>query len=216
MGAGIPADPRVLTSLQNRLPDALCLSGLALLGYCAFLWAGAVQFDREQGRRLDELRQRRVVQASAAPAVTSPAATAPVVAAPVEAPVKGLIGRITIPRLALSAIVVEGVGSAALRRAVGHVPRSALPGEEGNVVIAGHRDTHFRSLAGLLRGDLIDVATVDGDFRYQVVSMTIVSPSHVEVMDPGEGESLTLITCYPFHFIGPAPDRFVVRAKRFN
>jgi sortase A len=125
-----------------------------------------------------------------------------------------LIGRIEIPRLGLSVIVVEGVDRRILRRSVGHIPGTALPGQPGNVGISGHRDTFFRPLRNIRRDDIITLTTLLGDYRYRVLSTKIVSPSDVEVLDAGENEILTLVTCYPFYFVGPAPDRFIVRAER--
>jgi sortase A len=126
----------------------------------------------------------------------------------------GLIGRIEIPRLGLSVIVVEGVDRLILRRSVGHIPGTALPGEAGNVGISGHRDTFFRPLRNIRRDDIITLTTLLGEYRYRVVFTKVVSPSDVGVLDPSGNEILTLVTCYPFYFVGGAPDRFIVRAER--
>ena len=126
----------------------------------------------------------------------------------------GLIGRLEIIRLALSVIVIEGTGATTLRRAAGHIAGTALPGEPGNVGISGHRDTFFRPLRNIREDDIITITTLLGEYRYRVVSTTIVGPSDVGVLEPGEGEFLTLVTCYPFYFVGSAPDRFIVRAER--
>jgi sortase A len=114
--------------------------------------------------------------------------------------------------LGLSAPVVEGIEPRALRRAVGHVPGSAFPGETGNVVLAAHRDMHFRPLHGAQAGDLLRLVTPDGTFLYGVDSTEVVGPFEVAVMKPTASPQLTLITCYPFSFVGPAPQRFVVKA----
>jgi sortase A len=124
----------------------------------------------------------------------------------------GLIGRIDIPRLGLSAIVIEGTSATSLRRAVGHITGTALPGQPGNVGISGHRDTFFRPLRNIRRNDIITLTTLFGDYRYRVVSTRIVRPDSVAELDPSRDEILTLVTCYPFYYVGPAPNRFIVKA----
>jgi sortase A len=141
-----------------------------------------------------------------------------IVAAPGSAAVvpRGLLGRVEIARLGLSAILIEGDDAKTLRRAVGHIPGTALPGQPGNVALSGHRDTFFRPLRNIREDDIIVVTTLQGEYRYRVVSTRIVAPDNVAVLDRGTGEILTLVTCYPFYFVGPAPDRFVVRAERIH
>jgi sortase A len=131
-----------------------------------------------------------------------------------EAGASGLVGRIEIPRLELSAMIVEGTTTRALMRGVGHVERTAFPGEGGNVALAGHRDTYFRRLRKIAGGDTIRVRTPDGDFVYRVDSVLIVKPERVDLLAPTERPMLTLVTCYPFGWIGSAPDRFIVRASQ--
>lgn len=128
--------------------------------------------------------------------------------------VAGLIVRIEILRVGLEVIVVEGVNYRTLRRAAGHIPGTALSGGIGNVGISCHRDTFLRPLRDVRRDDLIIITTPAGDFRYRVVSTSDVEPTDVGVLDQGKGESLTLVTCYPFSFVGPSPERFIVRAER--
>jgi len=123
------------------------------------------------------------------------------------------IGEIQVPRLGLNAMVVQGDSSANLRRAVGHISKSALPGEWGNVAVAGHRDTFFRPLRGIRVGDEIDFATPERSFEYVVESIQVVAPDDVQVLEPSTGHDLTFVTCFPFYFVGPAPKRFVVRAR---
>jgi sortase A len=125
----------------------------------------------------------------------------------------GVIGEIQVPRLQLKAIVVQGDTHTILRRAVGHMPETALPGASGNVVLAGHRDTFFRPLRNIRLGDAITFKTSDGAFQYLVESTEVVPASAVEVLNATSGRTLTLITCYPFDYIGPAPNRYVVRAR---
>jgi len=126
-----------------------------------------------------------------------------------------LIGEIAIPRLDISAIVKEGVDDGTLELAVGHIPETALPGEAGNVGVAAHRDTLFRGLKDVQRNDEIIVTTLQAKYVYRVVSYKVVNPSEVSVLTPSTNEKLlTLVTCYPFYFVGHAPKRFVVRARQ--
>ncbi len=123
-----------------------------------------------------------------------------------------VVGRISIPRLHLSAIVEEGVDETTLSRAVGHIPGTALPGETGNIGIAGHRDTFFQKLKDLQPHDKIDFTTRSGNFHYVVDTLTVVEPSDVRVLEATGGKILTIVTCFPFHYIGNAPRRFIVHA----
>lgn len=124
------------------------------------------------------------------------------------------IGRIEIPRLKITSIVRQGVDDKTLSRAVGHVPYTALPGQPGNVGLAAHRDTYFRNLRDVREGDTIRVVTTDGAWEYVVDSLQIVTPKNVEVLDPTPHPALTLVTCYPFNYVGHAPKRFIVRARQ--
>jgi len=122
------------------------------------------------------------------------------------------LGRIEISRIGVAVIIVEGTDEESLRRAVGHISGTALPGEQGNVGLAGHRDTFFRALHNIRENDDVTLTTLAGSYHYRVDSMKIVAPEKGEVLiDSGES-ILTLVTCYPFYFVGPAPKRFIVRA----
>jgi sortase A len=123
-----------------------------------------------------------------------------------------VLGRISIPRLHISAIVEEGVDDRTLSRAIGHIPGTALPGESGNIGIAGHRDTFFRALKDLQPHDEIDFTTHSGRFHYTVESLRIVEPDNVSVLKSAGGQTLTIVTCFPFQYIGNAPRRFIVHA----
>jgi sortase A len=122
------------------------------------------------------------------------------------------IGEIRIDRIGIEAVITEGDSDAILDLGPGHLPDTPWIGEPGNVVIAGHRDTSFRPLKDARAGDVITVTAGGKTVRYQIVSTRVVMPSDVSVLKPGKDNSLTLITCYPFYFIGHAPKRFIVRA----
>ncbi|HLH01008.1 MAG TPA: class D sortase [Bryobacteraceae bacterium] len=123
-----------------------------------------------------------------------------------------VMGRLMIPRLNLSVMVREGATESTLRRAVGHIPGTGLPGQLGNVALAGHRDTFFRPLSKIKKNDTIEVETGRGTYQYLVTATQIVSPRDVEVIKATAGKTLTLVTCYPFYYIGSAPKRFIVHA----
>ncbi len=124
------------------------------------------------------------------------------------------LGRIEIGRIGLAAMILEGTDEATLHLAVGHIPGTPLPGQDGNVALAGHRDTFFRALRNIRQDDEITLTTLTGSYRYQVDSTRVVEPEEIEVLDNGSGDILTLVTCYPFSFVGSAPRRFIVRARR--
>lgn len=124
-----------------------------------------------------------------------------------------VIGRLEVPRIGLSVMIRDGVDEATLRKAAGHLPSSAAPGQPGNFVVLGHRDTFFRPLRDIARGDLVRVETRQGDFTYLVESVTARSPDAVPVAGGGPAAISTLITCFPFSYTGPAPRRFVVQAR---
>jgi sortase A len=123
-----------------------------------------------------------------------------------------VIGTIRIPGLDISAPMIEGISDEDLRRGVGHVPGSALGGGLGNVILAAHRDHIFRPLRNIARGMDIQLIGSDGVYHYLTDSTEIVTPEHLEVMSIDDRPSVTLITCYPFDFIGAAPKRFIVKA----
>jgi sortase A len=124
-----------------------------------------------------------------------------------------LVGKLEVPRLGISVMVLQGTEESTLIRGAGHVPGTPSPGSAGNVVIAAHRDTFFRKLEGILPGDRIQVATVRLTFGYVVDSTEIVDPSNTEPMESRDRSELTLITCFPFYYVGAAPKRFIVHAS---
>ena len=193
---------RLLRSGQWILGGAAVL----MLGYCGFVLADTWMFQNRERQLLDHMLYDR--QAANGGAIQMASGNS------LPALAHGLIGRIDIPRLGVSAMVIEGTSGRILRRAVGHISGTAFPGQPGNVGISGHRDTFFRPLRNIQRNDIITLTTLFGEYRYRVVSTRIVGPSNVAVLNPGGNEMLTLVTCYPFYFVGSAPNRFIVRAER--
>ena len=122
------------------------------------------------------------------------------------------LGVLRIPKLRLEAPLLEGSADATLDRGLGHIEDTAPLGMPGNAGIAGHRDGFFRVLKDIAEGDAIELQTLAGRETYRVERIWIVEPDDVSVLDPTPSRSLTLVTCYPFYFVGSAPQRFIVRA----
>ena len=196
---------RHIAAWLRRLELVLLLTAVVTLGWVV---REQVVASRDQADWALELES----QLSAADETpNAPVADSPKVArSHMEA--SGTLGRIEIPRLRLSVMTREGADAATLRRAVGHVPSTALPGQPGNSAFAGHRDTFFRKLRDVRQGDEIVFTTPEGRHRYIVSELRVVDPSDVSVLEPTPGPMLTLVTCYPFNYIGSAPERFIVRA----
>lgn len=192
----------------HRLERLLWIVAVLSLGFCAWAWVDSNYYQFSLGQRLDRILESR----SAAPGSLLKHGIATRTRS--EARQRGLIGRVEIPRLKVVAMVAEGVTPRKLRKAVGHVPGTAFPGESGNVAIAGHRDSFFRGLKDVRRGDRIRLYTPDGNFEYSVDSIRLVKPSQTQVLAGSKTPTLTLITCYPFYYVGAAPDRFIVRARQ--
>jgi len=121
-----------------------------------------------------------------------------------------------IPRIRLSVPVLEGTDDVTLNRGLSHIEETAAPGADGNAGIAGHRDGFFRGLKDAVVGDVIELETLRETQRYRIERIWIVDPSDVSVLDPTATQSITLVTCYPFYFVGSAPQRFIVRAVRVD
>jgi sortase A len=193
----------VLRSLDLRTIERV----LFAVGIVLLTWYGLEQLtisfeQRASNRELEDVR------------MAGPPGPAPAPQAGRQPLVKGaLVGRIELPRVGVAAIVREGDDVSVLRRAVGHVPGTALPGDSGNAGLAGHRDTFFRGLRNVRAGDRIIVTTPQSVLQYEVRSMRIVEPTEVSVLAPTPRSTLTLVTCYPFNYIGAAPKRFVVQAE---
>jgi LPXTG-site transpeptidase (sortase) family protein len=195
--------------LRPAWPERLLLLVASLLlGGCACAYLDAGIYQWLQGHRLEGLLGQRSGLVGAL-GFSSSTATG----AREQAAASNPIGRIEIVARGVRAIIAEGTDSRTLRRAVGHLPGTAFPGERGNVVLAGHRDSFFRRLEGVTPEDRVRITTPDGAFDYRVESTVVVAADRTDVLDASADAMLTLITCYPFGFVGPAPERFVVRAR---
>jgi len=197
-------------------------AGLVLLGLFAAAWLHRVVMSRASLRAFD--RAQAVAVASAAGGGATPARLDEIdfslwspkrveayrasLAAALGAPLAVL----EIPSLRLVVPVLEGTDEVALNRGVGHIEGTARPGTPGNVGIAGHRDGFFRVLKDIAVGDRIELKTLDGTQAFRVEAITIVSPEQVSVLAPTDHPVITLVTCFPFYFVGSAPERYIVRA----
>lgn len=180
------------------LERLLVLAGIAALGYFLYVNIETRLYQAMENRELD------AILAAGPPAM-------PLLNAAPVAP-GSAIGRIEIPRLGVSSVIRAGVDARTLRLAVGHIPGTAFPGDGGNIGLAEHRDTFFRKLRDIRTFDEIRIVTPDGTFSYEVERTRIVKPEDTWVLDDTSIPSITLVTCYPFTYVGSAPDRFIVRA----
>ena len=129
-------------------------------------------------------------------------------------PTRSPLAVLRIPKIRLEVPVMPGTDEFSLNRAVGHIEDTALPGTDGNSGIAGHRDGFFRGLKDIAPDDAIEIETLKGKEVYRVERVWVVAPEDVSVLDATPTRSLTLVTCYPFYHVGPAPQRYIVRAVR--
>jgi sortase A len=183
----------------------LWIVAIGTIGYCSVAYTSAAVHQR---------REKAALNASGADlfsAVAETSGTARVKAS--EPGDYGVLGVVEIPRLNISSVVEEGVDSSTLWEAVGHIPGTALPGQNGNAALAAHRDTYFSGLGDVEVGDEIVFRSATARFRYRVQSMNIVDADATDALPDSSGPTLSLITCYPFHYIGAAPKRFIVMAR---
>lgn len=181
--------------------------GLIAIGAGLAIWCAAILIEARFHQAVP-LTPPLVVTQTELPGdghVNAPAAAAPVPGR--------LVGRLEAPSVSLSTVVLEGSDDATLSRGSGHIEDTPFPGQPGNVGIAGHRDTTFRALRRIHVGDALEFMTVDRLYRYRISQTLIVGPDDVYVLDPTPKPALTLVTCYPFEFVGHAPRRFIVRAE---
>jgi sortase A len=187
--------------------DAFLVIGVLILGYCGFVLLDAKVYQASEARQF----QKQIKDSN--PAIASEGRVQEV---SVHPSIGKTLGEIELTRVGVTAMILEGTDDRTLRRAVGHIPGTPLPGQPGNVAIAGHRDTFFRALRNVRQDDEITLMTLEGSYRYRVDSIKVVGPNDTEVLDNSGDDILTLVTCYPFYFVGPAPRRFIVRAQRIS
>jgi sortase A len=190
----------------RRLEVALFALGVACVAWYTFVRTDAALVQSQQRTTLERTLARRDL----------PGESQWFVSAPSGRPGTGLIGQLEIPRIGLSAMVMTGDDEAILRVAVGYLPDTPPPWGAGNSALAGHRDSFFRPLQGIRAGDDVRVLTSRGTFRYRVRRTLVVDPEDVWVLDALPQVNLTLITCFPFSFVGHAPRRFVVQAEKLQ
>ncbi len=202
--------------MSSRLPFTsilvwtLWVAGAGLLSYSAYSWIEGIYF-QHQAR---QILKQPPPDLPAAPPARDPAPPPPPTAFPAAADPEGLWGLLQIPRLDLEVAVLGDVDSRSLRLGAGWIPGTSSPEGTGNTGIAGHRDTVFRKLSGIQPGDAMVLVREGTAYRYSVAWTRVVNPEDVDVLDATPEPALTLVTCYPFRYIGPAPRRFIVRGKR--
>ena len=182
--------------LRRILPLVFVLLGLSLLGYVGYQY-----WDMYHTQQQLEAQWERQAASASVPGQHK------------QVPAADTLTRVSIPRINMDAIVVEGASRKQLSIGPGHMIDTAMPGEPGNAVITGHRDTFFRNIYELKRGDEIIVRRSGQVFKYQVTGKKIVEPEDISVLKPTVEPQLTLITCYPTYYIGPAPKRLVIFSK---
>jgi sortase A len=194
----------LLVWIERLLITGAC----AILGYTAWVMIDTATYQAQEARQFEQLVPK-LAPPPAPPGVEPLHAPSP----PAELREGAPVSKLEIPSAGISVVVVEGISAKSLRRAVGHVPGTALPGQNGNIGIAGHRDTFFRGLRNVKPEDRILLTTAEGTYDYSVEYVTVVGPRDVQVLAASEEPVLTLVTCYPFYYVGAAPQRYIVRAR---
>jgi sortase A len=217
-------------SRRRLLSSFLVLAGIVLLGVAGLHYLRGYRAQSAGRREWEKARAPVVVaatpDATAAtavpatprenPGISAPASPATAASSAPAYPYGKPVARLRIPSAEIDCIVFGGDDQATLEKGPGHVPGTEMPGEETsrkNCVITAHRDSHFRRLGWLRKGHRIGLETPAGETLYRVVSREIVKPDAVRVIQPTKNPRLTLITCYPFNYIGAAPERLVVVAE---
>jgi sortase A len=195
---------------MKKLSAILAICGAAAIGYWAFASLRTLVYQQREKQRFatKPVRPEPPLAGRQTQSEDSAPAPRPAIGSPV--------GLLEIRRLGLSAVIVEGAGHRELDFGPGHMPQTPLPGEGGNIGVAGHRDSVFRPLRLIRAGDTIRVVSNDREYEYEVTSIEIVGPKDVRVLSPARRETLTLITCYPFFYVGSAPKRYIVHAERID
>ena len=190
--------------LMAKLEKLFLLIALLSIGYCVYVYLDAKHYQAQQEEWLDrewQQRAQRPAPKSGRPPVEDRLAEG--------AP----IAKLRVPRLKISVMVGEGIADQTLLRAAGHVPGTALPGGKGNIGIAAHRDSYFRDLRRLRRDDRITLETPSALYEYRVETIRVVDPDDVSVLKASESPTVTLITCFPFDYVGAAPKRWIASAR---
>jgi sortase A len=187
---------------------------LLLIGIAALTVYGLLEFDQMRGQA--DLRAQFENAETSLP--TELPGDAPQEALEDNTPAlsEKALGRLTSERIGLDVMIAEGVDHKTLRRAAGRIPGTARLDSEGNVGIAAHRDTFFRPLRKIETGDVLEIETYQRRYRYRVEWTAVVDPHDVQFLKPSSASELTLVTCFPFYYVGPAPRRFIVRATRVD
>ena len=204
---------------RRALSVALTVAGVALMGIAALHYARGARAQKEGSEVLRKQFAGGYTPVAVAKAATSDRDDLPrgsVLSVAAGYPFGQPMARIRIPSARMDWVVFGGTDDATLEKGPGHVPGTAMPGQDGppeNCVITAHRDSHFRNLGWLRRGHTVELETAAGTKTYRVVSREIVTPKEVRVLAATPRARLTLITCYPFTYIGSAPQRLVVVAE---
>jgi sortase A len=178
----------------------LLIAGILALSYVALTLIGARLYQKEAALTLDKQIHAKEQHETEYPRLVLKEGD--------------VLGRLEIPRIGISVVVLQGTTSHTLRLGVGHIEGTALPGETGNIGIAGHRDSYFRGLKDIRTNDEIQIRTPSGVDTYVVDWIQITAPSDIGVLAPTTESTLTLVTCYPFYYIGASPKRYIIHAHR--
>src|SRR5262245_56562730 len=181
----------ILSTLTNPIlcliRNVLLIIGLLALSYVGYTLLDARLYQAEQARRFErELKETNLPRAESFGSAVSEGSP---------------LGRIEISAVGLTTMILEGTEEGTLRRAVGHIRGTPMPGHRGNVALAGHRDTFFRGLRDIRVNDEITLTTLSGSYNYRVDSTAVVKPEETEVLKDDGADTLTLVTCYPFNFV---------------
>jgi sortase A len=215
-------EERSLSTLRRFLRGsylALFIAGIIILAVPIYYFARAFFFqtvqDHKFRKQVEEVQEAKEAGSTPKSAVEAPESAPPAAAKPAVPPVPSagdVLGRLEIPRLRTSVMILQGTEEDQLKLGIGHVEDTAHPGQVGNIALVAHRDTFFRPLRNIRKNDEIRIVTPANTMHYFVEQTKIIGPFDTDVLDPTLGAELTLITCYPFDFVGKAPMRFLVRA----
>jgi sortase A len=186
--------------------------GLLTVGVVLGAWCAAVLVEARFHQTVPVAAPLKVTQ-TVVPVLPGDGGSAPHAAAPSAPAVGSVIAKLEAPSVQMTTTVLEGSDDATLSRGAGHIEDTPFPGQPGNIGIAGHRDTVFRPLRRIKVGDPLQITTADRTYQYRISKTVIVGPDDVYVLDPTPRPTVTLVTCYPFDFIGHAPKRFIVQAE---